>query len=169
MKNIISYKYTLLSLLLAVIFYIIVLLADLDIMDNIISFLTQFEKYEVDELLLAGFVFSMGIIIDVTKNKIKKEFELRLQTQRLQILKSTIRTMQDIINNLVVALQYFRVNAEDLKQLDNESLELIDSLIESTTDKVNALSNLENPEEKEIYSGLTIIDYEGKKRRTITD
>jgi hypothetical protein len=169
MKSIINYKFTVVSFILALVFFISEVWFDLDIMDNVVKFLARFEKYEVDELLLAGAVLFVGVVIDVTKNRVKKEFEFKLQMQRLRILKSTIRTMQDLINNLVVALQYFKINAEDMKQLDKESLDLIDSLIETTTDKVNALSNLEKPEEKEIYSGLTIIDYEGKKRRTLVD
>lgn len=148
---------------LAAVFYIIALLTDLDIMDNLFGFLTRYEEYELNELLIAGFIISIGLIADLIKRKAEREYKLKLHLERLHVLRSTMRTMQDIINNLVVALQYFRINSEDCKELDEESLELIDSLIKTTTDKINILSNLEDAHEKEIYSGLTVIDIDEKK------
>jgi hypothetical protein len=135
-------------------------------MRNVINFLEQFESLALDELLIVGFIISMGVIVDIMRNKTEKEYKLQLHLQRLQVLKSTLRTMQDVINNLIVALQYFKVNAEEHGYLDEESREVIDTLIKTTTEKIDTLSNLEDANVKEMYSGLSVIDYEKGEKNT---
>lgn len=163
MKNLLSYKYTLVTIMFGVIFYIVAISTDIEVMKNIMRFLEQFKNYSLDELLIVGFIASLGLIIDIMRNKTEKGYKLQLHLEKLQILKSTLRTMQDVINNLVVALQYFKVNAEEHGYLDEESREVIDTLIKTTTEKIDTLSNLEDANVKEMYSGLSVIDYEKEK------
>ena len=169
MKTIIKYKYTILATVTALLFYIFVTVTNTDIIKPFVSILQQFEGFGIYEIAITGFVISIGIIADLISNKVERDHELKINEQRLHILKATTRTMQDIVNNLVIALQHLRMNAEDAEPLDKESLEMIDSLIKKTTDKINTLGSLESTPEKEIYSGLSIIDYEtesGRKKRT---
>jgi hypothetical protein len=127
--------------------------------------LKRFDKYEINELLIGGFITSTCFIVDMVLKKTEKEHKLLLEKQKLNVLKSTTRTMQDIMNNLVIALQYLRTNGEEDKTLDEESIKMIDELIKSATERIIALSNLESINEKEIYSGVSVIDYNDKKKR----
>ncbi|MGD8779992.1 MAG: hypothetical protein PVH88_13640 [Ignavibacteria bacterium] len=160
-----NYKYTIVGVLVSFILYIIELLSNADFIEKIVTGLKRFDKYEINELLIGGFITSTCFIVDMVLKKTEKEHKLLLEKQKLNVLKSTTRTMQDIMNNLVIALQYLRTNGEEDKTLDEESIKMIDELIKSATERIIALSNLESINEKEIYSGVSVIDYNDKKKR----
>jgi len=166
MESTSKYKYTTIALFIGLIYYIVVLVANTDFIETIIAYLSQFDKYELNELIIAVFIVAIGITADITHNKCIKRYYLQLNRQRLHMLRTTTRTMQDIINNLVIALQYFRVASEGTDLLDEESLDMIDDLIEDTTSSMNKLSNMDSTPEKEIYAGLSIIDTEEKQNST---
>ena len=110
-----------------------------------------------------GRVTSVSTIArDITSRK-KAEAELRrlneeIQLQRLRIFKATIRTVQDIVNNLLNGFQLVRVEAGD--QLPVEMLTLIDQMIEEASLKLRTLGDLENVNEKEMDVGVGI-EYPG--------
>jgi len=160
MNKLKQYKYTIVTSVIAALFYLFVLLTNADIMEHIMSFLQKYERFELNELLIAGFIISMGIIADISLHKIEKEYSLKLNEQRLQVLRSTTRSLQDIINNMIVGLQFLRINAEENDCLDKEALDMIDTLVSKTTLKINTLGNLENASERELYAGLSIIDFD---------
>jgi PAS domain S-box-containing protein len=99
---------------------------------------------------------------DITSRK-NAEAELtrlndEIQLQRLRVFKATIRTVQDIVNNLLNGFQFVRLEAEG--QLPAELLTLVDRLIEEAAVRLRMLGDLETVEEKEIAVGL-VIDYPG--------
>jgi hypothetical protein len=101
---------------------------------------------------------------DITSRK-KAEAELKrlvdeIQLQRLRVFKATIRTVQDIVNNLLNGFQFVRHEAEG--QLPAELLTLVDRLIEEAGVKLRALGDLETVKEKEMTIGLGI-DYPGSE------
>jgi two-component system sensor histidine kinase/response regulator len=101
---------------------------------------------------------------DITSRK-KAEAELKrltdeIQLQRLQVFKATIRTVQDIVNNLLSTFQFVRLEAEG--QLPAEMLTLVDRMIEEAAIKLRTLGDLETVKEKEMTIGLGI-DYPGSE------
>jgi PAS domain S-box-containing protein len=101
---------------------------------------------------------------DITSRK-KAEAELKrltdeIQLQRLQVFKATIRTVQDIVNNLLNGFQFVRHEAEG--QLPVELLTLVDRMIEEAALKLRTLADLETVKEKEMAIGLGI-DYPGSE------
>ena len=99
---------------------------------------------------------------DITSRK-KAEAELKrlndeIQLQRLRVFKATIRTVQDIVNNLLGSLQLVHLAAEG--QLPAEMVTLVDRMIQEAAVKLKALGDLETVKEREMAMGLGI-DYPG--------
>lgn len=80
----------------------------------------------------------------------RKKHELEVQAERLKVLRSTMRTVNDLFNSFRHNLYLYRLEAEKKNTLKPESLELMDSMIIYTTDKLEALSDLESTPEKQM-------------------
>ena len=96
-------------------------------------------------------------------NRKKAEAELKrlndeIQLQRIRVFKATIRTVQDIVNNLLNGFQLVRLEGEG--QLPPELLTLVDRMVEEADLKLKTLGDLETVNEKEMVVG-TGIDYSG--------
>ena len=112
----------------------------------------------------AGGVPGVGISRDVTERarvEAAAEFKRRndeLQLQRLRVFKATMRTVQDIVNNLLNALQL--VHLEAAGHVPAEVLAVVDRAIQDAAVKLTTLADLETVTEKEMALGLGI-DYPG--------
>jgi PAS domain S-box-containing protein len=111
----------------------------------------------------------LGVIIGASKiarditNQKKAEAELKrltddLQLQRLRVFKATIRTVQDIVNNMLNSFQLFRLEGQG--QLPTEMLTLVDQMVHEASVKLKTLGDLDVVNEKEMAIG-TGIDYPG--------
>jgi hypothetical protein len=67
-----------------------------------------------------------------------------------------MRTVQDIVNNLLGSLQLAHLEAEG--QLPSEMLTLVDQIIQQAAARLKSLGDLETVREKEMVIGLGI-DY----------
>jgi PAS domain S-box-containing protein len=81
-----------------------------------------------------------------------------IQLQRMRVFKATIRTVQDIVNNLLNTFQLVRFEGEG--QLPDELLALVDQMIDEAGVKLKTLGDLETVNEKEMIIGMGI-DYPG--------
>ncbi|MEP7305830.1 MAG: PAS domain S-box protein [Acidobacteriota bacterium] len=93
----------------------------------------------------------------------KAEAELQrlndeIQLQRMRVFKATIRTVQDIVNNLLNGFQIVRLEGEG--HLPAELLTLVDRIVQEAGVKLQMLGDLETVSEKEMAIG-TGIDYPG--------
>jgi len=131
-----------------------------DIFDYLQGILEYLEHLEIDEFLIAGVSISAGLLVDLLLNKRQKERYIELQEQRLRVLKATMRTVQDIVNNFLNNLSLFRLEAEDKGALSESSLQMMDSLLQETSGKLNALGELQATPEKPMAGGMVGIDYE---------
>jgi hypothetical protein len=95
------------------------------------------------------------IVRDITE---RKRAEEEIQIQRLRVFKATIRTVQDIVNNLLNGFQLVRLEGEG--HLPAELLTLVDRLVQEAGVKLKTLGDLESVTEKEMAIG-TGIDYPG--------
>jgi PAS domain S-box-containing protein len=101
-----------------------------------------------------------GVLRDITSRK-QAEAELarlndEIQLQRLRVFRATMRTVQDIVNNLLGSLQLAHLEAEG--QLPSEMLTLVDQIIQQAAARLKSLGDLETVREKEMVIGLGI-DY----------
>ena len=105
-------------------------------------------------------VRAIGISQDVTQRRTLEEQFRQVQTdvqvQRLRVFHATMRTVQDIVNNLLNSFQMVRLEAEG--RLPAELLTLVDRTIDEAAAKLKALGDLETVNEKEMAIGPGI-DY----------
>ena len=103
-----------------------------------------------------------AVVRDVTDRK-RAEAELKhlndeIELQRLRVFRATMRTVQDIVNNLLNGLQLVHIEAED--QLPSGAQTLTDLVIREAAVKLKALGDLETIKEKEMVIGQGI-EYPG--------
>ena len=96
-------------------------------------------------------------------NRKKAEAELQrlndeIQLQRMRVFKATIRTVQDIVNNLLNSFLLVRLEGEG--HLPAGLLTLVDQMVQEAGAKLKTLGDLEAVNEKEMAIG-TGIDYPG--------
>ena len=98
----------------------------------------------------------LGVNTDVThRHSLEEQLrEAHVQVARLNVLKATMRTVQDIVSNALNSLQRFRLDAE--QHVSPRSLELFDSVIAETAAKLKALSDLEHVVETDMAMGTGI-------------
>ena len=104
---------------------------------------------------------AVGISQDVTGQK-RVEAEVKylsdeIQRQRMRVFKATMRTVQDIVNNLLNGLQLVQLEAAGEPA---EMQSQVDGVIREAATKLKALGDLETIKEKEMAAGLGI-DYPG--------
>ena len=103
--------------------------------------------------------YFVAMIEDITERKQADEarqFSEEREAERLRVFQSTMRTVQNIVNNFLANMQVFRLEAEG--KLSEESLTLFDRLIQDTAKELSVLSNIETIHETKMAIG-TGIDY----------
>lgn len=105
---------------------------------------------------------ALVVVHDVTSRK-KAEAEIirlqdEMQFQRLRVFKATMRTVQEIVNDLLNSLHFVHLEGES--ELPAGMLTLIDRVIQEASMKLKTLGDLETVREKEMVMGLGI-DYSG--------
>jgi hypothetical protein len=81
---------------------------------------------------------------------------IEIKQQKLKTLKATALTVQHIMNNFLNDLLYFKMQAEELKALDQENLEAFEKLIYDTSEKIKRLGELDHTPEIESGCGFAI-------------
>jgi PAS domain S-box-containing protein len=120
-------------------------------------------------LMISPITDSTGLVTGASSiardigNRKKAEAELRrlndeIQHQRLRVFKATIRTVQDIVNNLLNSFLLVRLEGEG--HLPAGLLALVDQMVHEAGAKLKTLGDLEAVNEKEMVIG-TGIDYPG--------
>jgi hypothetical protein len=109
---------------------------------------------KVDDVLVALSLVIFGLLIDGAMSARRQD--LAIQDHRLKVLKATMFTVHDIVNNFLHNLQVFRLEAE--VTLSAESVVLFDQLIRQTSEKLKAIAALDTTPEKQMAGGMGI-DY----------
>jgi hypothetical protein len=111
------------------------------------------ENNEIGEVVVAClFIFPAFFVDHVLAGR--RAHEDRLQDERLRVLRMTMRTVQDIVNNNLNQLQLLRIDA--VGHVPDASVALFDQVIRDTATELTTLGNIEVFIEKpmEIGPGL---------------
>jgi len=152
------FKTTLLAALAGLFIWIVAFFTQTDLFDVLIHILDKFEEYEIDEILIALFLITIGLTVDLISIRRRREKEIEIFKHRIQVLRVTVRTVQDLIGNFLNQLQLFRLTASGCSNFSEESLRELDELISNTANRLKVLGELEEIPEKELSHGVTIID-----------
>ena len=87
------------------------------------------------------------------------------QDEKLQVLRATMRTVLDIINNFLNGLQLVKIEIEQNKTLTAAELNQFDARIHDTASHLEKLANIEVVKEKSMAGGFTGIDYVNSTQR----
>jgi hypothetical protein len=123
------------------------------------AFLEKVVGYLLGFLLLALGIRKWLPKITEHSGLIRDKHNLKVQEERVKVLRATMRTVHDIVNNFLNNLQLFQLEAEDKNALEPESLLLLESIIQDTTTKLKKLGDLKSTPEKQMAGGICI-DYE---------
>jgi PAS domain S-box-containing protein len=104
----------------------------------------------------------LGVNLEISDRKLLEEkvLQANVEAERLRILKATMRTVQDIVNNALMSLYEFRGEAEP--HVSPQSLERFDRIIAETAAKLRTLGDLEHVTETQMEMG-TGIDYQSRQ------
>jgi hypothetical protein len=150
------FPYTAAAALAAAAFVATVLLADLELVQVEFFVRDPNRRTKADECLLAVAAVAVGFGLDRAADARRRRREAETQAERLRVLRATMRTVQDIVNNFLNGLQLIRVEAEGA--VPPETLELLDSLSRDTAARLKAMGDLESVPVKPTAAG-TVIDY----------
>jgi len=112
-----------------------------------------FQQFQAAQGELTGALSRLMVVVEMYPDRLAAK-----TLQRLRVFKATMRTVQDIVNNLLNGLQLVHLEAED--HVSAETRELVDRTIQEAAVKLKALGDLETVTEKEMGLGLGI-DYPG--------
>ncbi|VTR92981.1 Uncharacterized protein OS=Photobacterium profundum GN=PBPRB1928 PE=4 SV=1 [Gemmata massiliana] len=118
----------------------------------------KFDDLGLALILLVG---AFGLDRTMAAGRLRREREL--EAERLRVLKATMRTVHDIVNNFLNGLQFVRIEGEGV--LPTETLELLDVLSRDTAEKLKALGDLETVPERQMASGTGIDFAQGAGNR----
>jgi PAS domain-containing protein len=95
----------------------------------------------------------LGVSIDISHLKLVEEqlLEAQRQTDRLMVLKATMRTVQDIVGNALMSLYLFRAEAEP--NVSPAALAQFDHIVEDTAGRLKAIADLERVVEISMAAG----------------
>ena len=101
------------------------------------------DNYELDEVGLAAFIIMLGVTIDLFRQKLNEKQRRKLHADRLRTMRSTMATVDDIINNFLNNMALFCSKAQLGDVLNHEEIELLESEIIATKEKLQQIHDLE--------------------------
>lgn len=132
-------KFTIIFLVIATVVYILSHFFDFDIFEMSHAFLESYEEYELDELVVFAFIFTVGIVLDTFINTMRIRHEKEIASAKLELFDNTMHQVHDIVNNFLNNMQYFTYEAKNSNALSKENLELIEEIIQDTSRKLREL------------------------------
>ena len=138
------------AILLTVMFVIAPSLAKRDLINIPISIASN----RLDDFLAVVTVILIGLAFDSIFAGARRRREMEIREQRLRVLKATMRTVQNIVNNSLNNLQLFRIEAEGL--LPPESLRAFDRIVKQTSAELRHLGDLTSTPEVHLATGVGI-------------
>lgn len=146
----------------SVVYLILAVLFNLDLFEHIQArvqaTLVTLETFEADEFLVVLLLIIVALLIDLIRLRNRARREHELDQHRVQVMRSTMATVQDVVNNFLNNLQLFRFEAERSQALDADYLKLFDDLIEETAQKIKDIDDMETIAERQICEGLTSLE-----------
>lgn len=115
------------------------------------------DHFEGDEVILVLVLVSVALFLDLIRLRHKARRDHEIDQHRVEVMRLTMSTVHDVVNNFLNNLQLFRLEAERSQALNGEYLKLFDDLIEETAQKIKDIENMEVIAERQICKGMTAL------------
>jgi hypothetical protein len=112
------------------------------------------EESEIGEAAIAFLLVIPAFFLDRLVAR-QREHEAILHAEQLRVVRATMRTVQDIVNNSLTELQLLRFDAGE-GQVQAETLRLFDETIQRTAAQLTALGNTEFFAETAMVAGTGV-------------
>jgi|GEM_PF-3216005 len=132
--------------------------ANFQVFNGVLELLSEFEMAKAHEIILLALVLILGVAIDQTRNAVRYRSQRQLDGARLQVVKTTMATVQDIVNNALNNLVFIHIEAEKSQALSQESLQAFEHIISETAEKLRDINELEIVEERNLGNQIRSLD-----------
>jgi hypothetical protein len=150
MPRVRRFPYTSVALALALIVLVTASIWHIDVFAVPGASIIGIEQTEIGEIGMAFLLVIPAFFVDRIVARQRTQ-EAQLRAEQLRVLRVTMRTVQDIVNNNLNKLQLLRLEAEG--HVPDETLTLFDETIRDTAAQLTALANMEAFAEKPMASG----------------
>jgi hypothetical protein len=144
------FRYTSVAFALAIVVLVLGVVWHINVFSVPGTGLIGLEETEVGEIGIAFLLVVPAFFVDRVVSR-QRRHEAQLQAEQLRVLRVTMRTVQDIVNNSLNQLQLLRIEAEGI--VPDDTLALFDQTIRDTTAQLTALGNMDAFAEKSMASG----------------
>jgi len=133
------------------------------VLNGVLALLSKFEAVKAHEIILLALLLILGVAIDQTRNAVRYRSQRRLDGARLQVVKSTMATVQDIVNNALNNLIFIHIEAEKSQALSQETLRTFENIITETAERLREINELEILEERNLGNQIHSLDLENAR------
>ncbi len=144
------YKFSLIGLIIAIILFTFAALNNIDLFQGFLGYLNQIKGHEIHELIIPVLVFSIFIILNLSKRKKK----YKIEHEKLVIYKAMLMSSHHVLNNFLNQMHIFKITAENTPDFDPEVLELYNHIIEDASKQIESLSKITSIDEKTIFQSV---------------
>ncbi len=123
-------------------------------LENLISM----DASSIDDVVAGLFLIILGVSVDSAMLRQR----LSLEDQRLEVLKATMRTVQDIMNNFLVSVQLFSSECQGL--VSTEAEDQLEERIREVSLKLKALGDLKSADTTPMAAG-TGIEFQSSEKK----
>jgi len=149
-----QFRWTIVGVGIGIAMVTIAAMTQVDLVLVNLEWLERLEQAQVDGIATAVLLAGGGWALDAARARRQRARER--ETERLQVLHATMRTVHDIVNNFLNNLQLVQIEGDGL--LPDEVLGLLDERIRDVAEKLRILGNLERVATLTMPTGLGI-DY----------
>lgn len=146
-----NFSITLLGLFVAIAFYASIVIFNLDLFERLLKLLMKFEYFEIDEVIVAFFVFLIFALCDHVRRRKARQMD----AEKLKIYCAMMRSTNHVLNNFLNQMQLFKMTADKTPDFPVATLDLYDQIILEAQQQINALGSIEKIEEGEIWDSVT--------------
>lgn len=145
-----KYNLTLTGLAVAIFTFSITVVLELNVFEQIVAYLRDFNSYHFDKLIIPLLLFAIFMAVDIHKRHKKTQVE----NAKKDIYKAMLSSSHHILNTFMYQMDLFKMTAEDTPGFDAKVLAYYEDIIDNTSDQIKSLSNLRTIDEYNIKSSV---------------
>ena len=144
------YKLTWIGFAIAVLVAVLSNTIDLDPFDRLVGFFSSVEKYELDEIFIAGVIFLVFMAVDL----LIRQRNRKIEREKIKVYEAMISSAHHILNNFLNQMQLFKITAQETPGFNKDILAMYDMIINEASSQIKALSSISEISETSIKESV---------------